>query len=88
MTLELLSCVTAHAIQCSFADDMATGQQLRIVLTRGRLFCYRTNEDVVELEGWAQIDLARKFTCSFGLCTLLNYAAKFREFRDGISSCL
>ena len=62
MTLELLSCVATHAIQGCFANDMATGQQLRIVLTRGRLLRHRTDEDVVELEGGAQVDLARQFT--------------------------
>ena len=88
MTLELLSCVTAHAIQSSFANDMATGQQLGVVLTCSGLLCYRANEDVVELEGWAQIDLARQFTCCSCLCTLFDYAAKLRKFGDGICSCL
>ena len=86
MTFELLSFWPAHPIQCNFTDDMSTCEKLRRIGARGWIFGHWTDENVVELERWAKINLTRQLTSH--LCFLLDNSSDFRKFRNSKSACL
>ena len=60
VALKLLSLVARHPLQCLPADDMTTGQQLRLVVLGTGLLAHGTDEDVVTLEVLGQVDLDRQ----------------------------
>lgn len=60
VALKLLSLVPRHPLQCLPADDMTTGQQLRLVVLGAGLLAHGTDEDVVILKVLGQVDLDRQ----------------------------
>ena len=85
MALELHPFGSAHAVECKLADYVATGQELRRVRTCSRLFCHGTNEDVMEMEGRAQIDLTWQLSCC--LEVLFDDSSELGEFRNCVGAC-
>lgn len=65
---------------------MPAGQQLGRVGACGRLLGHGTYEDVVELEGWAEVNLARQL--SRCLEVLFDDPAQLGEFGDGVRASL